>query len=148
MILDAWMSVLHFWLVFALVAVLVLEMSYCRGELDAAMVKRLARIDMFYGIFAVLLLIVGFGRAHLGLKGWAFYGSNPVFWIKIALFALLGLISIGPTVKFLRWRKATRGGGSIDPAQVASARTWLHAELVLLIPIPVAAAFMARGIGI
>jgi putative membrane protein len=147
MILDAWMSVLHWWLVFGLIAALVLEVGYCRGAMDAATIRRLARIDMLYGIFALLLVIVGFGRAMHGAKGWAFYSGNPVFWTKIALFALLGLLSIGPTVKFLRWKKATRNGGSIDAAQAASVRKWLHAELALLIPIPVAAAFMARGIG-
>jgi putative membrane protein len=147
MILDAWMSVLHWWLVFGLIAALTLEMGYCRGELDASTVKRLARIDMLYGLFAVLLVIVGFGRALHGPKGWAFYSGNPVFWTKIALFALLGLISIGPTIKFLGWKKTTRDGGNIEPRQTASVRKWLHMELAFLIPIPIAAAFMARGIG-
>lgn len=148
MMLDAWMSVLHFWLVFALITVLVLEMAYCRGLPDLATVQRLARIDMLYGLFAVLLVIVGFGRAMHGAKGWAFYSGNPVFWIKIALFALMGLMSIMPTLAFLRWRKTLKAGGSIEAAQVARVRRWLHAELTLLIPIPIAAAFMARGIGL
>ena len=145
--LDAWMSVLHFWLVFSIVALLSIELAWCRGAMDVAGVTRLARVDQMYGIAAGLLVIVGFARAANSPKGWAFYSDNPVFWIKIGLFVLVALASIVPTVRFLRWKRAVREGRSIDPAAVASVRKWLHAEATLLILIPVAAAFMARGIG-
>ncbi|MFT4103826.1 MAG: DUF2214 family protein [Burkholderiaceae bacterium] len=148
MIVDAVMSMLHWWLVIALIAALVSEMNLCRGQIDAALARRLARIDMIYGISAVLLLIVGFGRALHGPKGWAFYGGNPVFWIKIALFLAIALASIGPTIQFARWNKRLRAGGTVAAEQVMGVRRWIHREMLLLIAIPVAAALMARGIGL
>ena len=120
MILDAWTSVLHFWLVFCIVAVLSIEMAWCRGTMEVASVRRLARVDLMYGIAAGLLVIVGFARAAQSPKGWAFYSSNPVFWFKIGLFVLVALASIMPTVTFLRWKRAARDGRNIDPASVTS----------------------------
>ena len=136
------------WLPLAVFAALVSEMNLCRGELSAPIVKRLAIIDGIYGGSAVLLLVVGFMRALHGPKGWAFYSGNPVFWIKIALFVLVALLSIIPTLKILSWRKATRQGGSIPASAVQPLRGVLHAELMLLALIPVAGVLMARGIGL
>ena len=147
MILDACMSILHFWLVFSIVAVLSIELSWCRAPMESGTVLRLARVDLMYGISAGLLIVVGFARAAHGPKGWAFYSGNPVFWIKIGLFVLVGLLSIVPTVTFIRWTRAARAGRAVDPAHVISVRKWLHAEAALLLLIPIAAALMARGIG-
>ena len=87
-------------------------------------------------------------RAAWGAKGWSFYAHNPVFHVKITLFVLVGLLSIVPTLAFLRWRRAQRA----DPAaRVADAawrrvRGFVIAELVLVALIPLAAVVMARGL--
>ncbi|MGE0799816.1 MAG: DUF2214 family protein [Lautropia sp.] len=146
--MDAFLSMAHWWAVLGMVAVLGVELASCRGSLDRAGVARLAKIDGAYGALAGLVLVAGFARAFLGAKGWSFYGGNPVFWVKIGLFVSIGLLSIRPTVAFIRWRKELgAGGGVIDGARTAAMRRWVHAELMLLALIPVAAALMARGIG-
>jgi putative membrane protein len=87
---------------------------------------------------------VGFCRAAFAAKGWAYYSHNAFFWAKIGTFLLVGLLSIAPTVAFIRWR----GKGVIpDDAQVKAVRRWLLAEFVLFAPLLGFAAAMARGYG-
>ena len=66
----------------------------------------LAKADMGFGIAATLVLITGICRVTLGAKPLFFYLHNPVFHVKISLFVLVGLLSIWPTIVFIRWRKA------------------------------------------
>ena len=62
--------------------------------------------------------------------------------MKLALFVLIALASIYPTVKFLGWRK-----NAPDPAAVPAIRRILHLELIGVAIILRAAALMAKGIG-
>jgi putative membrane protein len=57
---------------------------------------------------------------------------------------LIGLLSVPPTLDYLRWKKA---GVAPDDAQVAKVRRWLYAELILFAPLLACAAAMARGYG-
>ena len=88
--------------------------------------------------------MAGFVRAAYGAKGFAYYAGNPVFWAKIGVFVLIGLISIVPTVQLVRWRKA---GKLPDVAALRSLRRWIAYEVALLPLIPILAVIMARGIG-
>ena len=148
MVLDAVLAVLHWWAVLAMFVALTIEMVRCRGVLDAAAVTTLGRRDAVYGALAGFVLVAGLVRAWLGVRGWEFYATNPVFWIKIGLFALVALMSIVPTLRILGWRKATRQGGTVDAHSVRAIRRVLHAELMILALMPVAGALMARGIGL
>src|SRR3546814_7634150 len=91
---------------------LVAEAVLLRGDIDASVLGRLAGLDAGYGVSAMLLLVVGLCRVFFGLKGWDFYLHNPWFHAKLGAFVLVGLMSILPTLRFLRWRKALRA----DPA--------------------------------
>jgi len=110
----------------------------------------LSLYDMLYGIFAGLLLVAGFMRMYLGAKGAAFYWSNPVFHTKLTFFILMGLLSIVPTVRYIRWRKAYAANPNFTPtdAEIKNTRLLLHVQATLLLFIPLLAALMARGIGI
>jgi hypothetical protein len=41
-----------------------------------------------------------------GLLHWLFYAASQMFWIKMALFAVVGLLSLPPTFAFVATRKA------------------------------------------
>ena len=112
--------------------------------MDSAMVSRIASVDLWYGVLAALILIVGFSRAVFAAKGWTYYQHNSFFWAKIGTFAVVGLLSVPPTIRFIQWRKA--GVGPSDD-QVKSVRRYLHAEVVLFALLPMFAAAMARGYG-
>ena len=58
-------------------------------------------MDLVYGISAAIVLIVGLLRVFNFEKGAPFYAQNLFFWIKMAGFALVALLSIYPTIRFL-----------------------------------------------
>jgi len=146
MLTDLLLASLHHLLFFGLIAMLVTEAALLRGLVDGATVQRLARLDAGYGISAGLLLAIGFARVFQGIKGADFYLHNPWFHAKIGCFVLVGLLSILPTLRFLRWRKALRAdAGFVPPAgEVAAMARVIRFELVLVAAILVLAAMMAR----
>jgi putative membrane protein len=146
MISDLIFSYLHFVLIIVMTAALAAEIVLVRKGLDGATLKRVGLIDAAYGLVAVLLVVIGFCRIYFGLKGPDFYWSNPAFHIKLALFVLLALASLPPTIRFVQWRRGFAKGvrTSVTDKEIVNVRRWLHAEALLLILIPLSAGLMAR----
>jgi putative membrane protein len=149
MTLDWILASLHHLAIFALAAILAAEMAILTVDIDARGLARLGRIDLGYGVAAAVVVIVGVARVIWGAKGYQYYVENSVFWTKMALFVLVGLLSIPPTVRYVGWGRARRAdpGFRPDPAEIARLRRWLWAEAAFFAAIPVAAAAMARGFG-
>jgi putative membrane protein len=143
-VLDLVLAIVHHLLVFGLAGILFAELMLVRPGMDLATVGRVARMDLVYGAFAGLVIVVGLVRAGMAAKGWAYYSHNAFFWAKLAVFLLVGLLSAPPTIAFIRWRKA---GAAPDSAQVSRVRRFLHAEVALFALLPIFAAAMARGYG-
>lgn len=121
---DLVLAIFHHLLVFSLAGIIGAEFVLIRSDLSAATLKRLVGIDRHYGIIAMLIIVVGIGRVVYGLKGWEFYVYNWMFWAKIAAFAIVGLLSIIPTIRFLSWNRQASisprlpgscGGASVRP---------------------------------
>ena len=131
-------------------AALIVQITRCHQDMQPPDIRVLARIDLVYALAAVVALLTGFGRALLMGKGFAFYSHNPVFYIKVALFIALGLLSIPPTLQFRRWHRAlmTGEGRVLNGEQIKATRQFLLAELLLFVMIPLMAVLMARGIGV
>lgn len=145
---DLALAVVHHWALLLLLAALAAEFVLLRQPPSPDWVRTLARVDQAYGGAAMLLLAVGFARVAWGAKGADFYLDNPVFWAKVAVFVLVGLLSIVPTLRYPRWRKQLKTTGRLPvEAQVESTRRWVGWQLLLLVSLPVLAAMMARGIG-
>ncbi|HZZ69227.1 MAG TPA: DUF2214 family protein [Phenylobacterium sp.] len=142
--LDLVLAIAHHLLVFSLFGVLFAELVLVRRGVDLATVTRLGRIDLMYGALAGLIIVVGFSRAIFAAKGWAYYSHNLFFHLKVGTFVVIGLLSIPPTLAYIRWR---RSGAAPDDAQVTAARRWLWAEMILFAFLPAFAAAMARGYG-
>ena len=128
---------------------LAIEYLTCVPGLAREKVKLLARVDLLYLIAALLALATGAARLVWFGKGPGFYLHNPVFYLKLALFAAIGLISIPPTMQYLRWMRLfkTESAAIAAEFEVLRARRYVLAELVLLAFIPLLAVLMARGIG-
>ena len=143
---DLLLAALHHLLVFALTAMLVSQAAMLRGPLTVDALPRLAKLDAGYGACAGLLLVVGLLRVFHGIKGEDFYLHNPWFHAKVGTFVLVGLLSILPTVRYARWKKAQRADPAFvpDAPTLARLRTVLRIELVGLAAIFVLAAAMAR----
>jgi putative membrane protein len=146
MLPDLTLAALHHLLVFGLVAMLASESALLRGPVDGATVRRLAGLDAGYGLTAVLLLVVGLLRVFYGAKGAHFYMHNPWFHAKLGTFLLVAVLSILPTARLLRWRRALRADPAFipDAAEVARLRMFLRVQLLLIAAIFVLAAAMAR----
>jgi putative membrane protein len=142
--LDLVLAIIHHILVFSLFGVLFAELMIVRSGVDLATMRRVGRIDLMYGALAGLIVVAGLARAVLAGKGWLYYSHNLYFHLKIATFVMIGLLSVPPTLAYIRWRRAGLAPGD---AQVAAVRRWLWAELVLFLPLLAFAAAMARGYG-
>ena len=142
--LDALLASVHHLLVFALVAVLFAELVMVGGVADAGRLRQLGRLDSTYGLLSIGVVAAGFLRAIYGAKGWSYYAHNHMFWLKIGLFIAVGLLSIVPTMRLMRWRKRNTVP---DVSVLESMRQWILAELAVIALIPIAAILMARGIG-
>jgi putative membrane protein len=142
--LDALLAYLHYFAIFAVFVTLSLELVLCKGAIDNATVRRLGHYDAAFAVSAMLALATGFLRAVYGVKGWGWYAENPFFWVKVGTFAVIGLISIVPTIAFLRWKKQ-----NVAPTaeQTARVRKYIAWETFLLPILPLCAVLMARAIG-
>ena len=147
---DLLLAIAHHLLVFSLAAILAIELATVRPGLTGAGLRRLGIVDLHYGLIAALILIVGFARVYMGVKGPEAYLGAWTFWAKIGAFALVGLLSAPPTLRILQWRKRARAepGFALGAAEVQAVRPFLIAELAVFALIPVFAAMMARGIGV
>ena len=148
--MEAAAAYLHFFSIMLIAALLVAQFALCSRDLQPPQVQTLARIDILYLISAVLALATGLARLFIAPKGASFYFMNPVFYIKIALFLAVGLVSVMPTLQFIRWNRALKAGEGrvLRDSDIQTARRYIALELFLLTCIPLAAVLMARGIGL
>src|SRR5258706_12632659 len=150
MVMSAVFSFLHFAAVFGVVGTLVAEWVILSPTPTQREATRLQQCDRWYGISATVLLIVGFLRVFYFEKGSAFYFANPFFHAKLGLFIVVGLLSIHPTIRFIKWRGMMKSGAAptVPDAEYRTLRTVLRLELILLAGIVACAALMARGVGL
>ena len=146
---DLVLAIAHHLLVFMLAGILAFEIGIVTLTMKRADILSLGRVDNWYGILAGAILVVGFIRANVAAKGWAYYAVNLFFWAKIATFVAVGLLSIVPTVAIIRWRNALKGDAAFAPPAdvIRRVRGYLWAEAALFLLLPVFAAAMARGYG-
>jgi putative membrane protein len=147
---SALLAFVHHALAFLLVSALMVELVLMKNELTLQSARSILRMDALYGICAGLLLVVGFGRVFHTEKGSGYYFSSAPFIAKISLFLIVGLLSIYPTMQFLKWRKELAAGQvpQLDPARRRTIRMIVHLELTLLFIVMLCAALMARGVGV
>lgn len=136
---------LHFIGVFTVVSTIVSEHLLLKKTLTKSEITRLARIDAVYGLAALTLLCVGLTLWLGGFsKPAAYYTKNWIFHTKITCYLLVGILSIYPTVFFIKNRK----GDPNEIVNVPKSVFWmLRMELLLLFVIPLLAGLMARGVG-
>ncbi|MBI3439936.1 MAG: DUF2214 family protein [Proteobacteria bacterium] len=149
MLVDAILAWFHFLLAFVLVGALVAQAFILRLPVDGRVALLLARVDLFYGISAVLLLGVSTLRVIWGAKGLSYYEGQPFFWAKIATFVVIGLVSIVPTLVFRRWSRMAAASPSFvaPPKEAKRIRGLVVAETHLIALLLAFAVLMARGIG-
>ena len=106
--------------------------------------------DIIYGIAGIALLISGIYRVIKFGQGSEFYIQNPIFWTKIIIFALVGSLSLYPTVTYILWAIPLSKGNlpNVKSNLVSRLKLIINIELIGFSLIPLFASFMARGIGL
>ena len=148
MLIESLLAYAHFVAILSVVVFLTSEAALCRSEwLNAAVVRRLARLDVIYLSAAIAVLLTGLARTWWGVKGMGWYWHQPLLHIKLTLFVVIGLISIKPTLAFSRWRKQLDATGVLPAeSEVRGVRRLIMIEAHLLVLIPLAATLLARGV--
>lgn len=135
---------LHFIFLFVMVSCVATQHLMIKKEMSRSEITRLSRIDMVYGISALLVVAVGLTLWFGVGKPKEFYSKNWVFHTKITLFVIVGLLSIIPTRFFSKHRKGNPEEMVSIPAGI---KRTIQIELLLLFLIPLLATLMAQGIG-
>ncbi len=135
----------HFLAVFMIVGAIFSEQFLISKTMTRREIKRMAKIDAIYGIGAVLVLIAGFALWFWTGKAATFYSRNWIFHTKLTLFIILGLLSIYPTIFFLKNRKGNDLETMIPVPKIII--LFLRIEILLLIVMPLLATMMSLGIG-
>lgn len=141
---EIFLRYIHFISIFAIVGSLTSEHLLLKKEMTPRELDRVAKIDLIYGIAAISLLIAGL-TLWLGSIGKpsVVYTKNWIFHIKLTLFVTVGLLSIYPTVFFLKNR-----GNQDKVITIPKSIFWLlRIEILLLFIIPLLAGLMSRGVG-
>jgi putative membrane protein len=146
--MEPLLAYLHYVSIIVLGAFLTAELLVCRPGLGPEQVRLLPRLDIVFFAGAILALVTGLLRLFFYAKGVGFYLPNGAFHLKMALYLAIALISVVPTMRFIKWRRALDAGGAPpDAAAVAGVRRLIHLELTLFALMPLMAVLMARGIG-
>ena len=106
--------------------------------------------DIIYGIAGVALLVSGIYRVIKFGQGSEFYTHNPIFWIKIITFALVGSLSLYPTITYVLWAIPLSKGElpNVTTNLVGRLKMIINIELAGFASIPFLATLMARGVGL
>ena len=101
------------------------------------------------------LTATGYYRVTQYGKGWEFYAHEPIFWVKLFLFSIIGASSLFPTVKIIQRAVHAanyKNGKRPDPPLPMSEKLAnrmikiINGELLALLSVPLAASLMSRGV--
>ena len=129
------------------VSSVVTEHLLLKAKMTRAELKRLSVIDGFYGISSIIVVSSGLSLWLGGIgKPVEFYTNNPIFLTKVGLFIVVGLLSLYPTIFFLKNRKGDVQSELIELPK--SIKIVIRMELLILFSIPLLATLMVNGVGL
>jgi putative membrane protein len=125
------------------------QAALCRAEwMNAAVVRRLVRLDTILWVATAAVLLSGLARSAWGAKGAAWYWGNGLLHLKLTLFVVVAIILLGASRRYRRWRAVLDLDGSLPPtADVAAARKRVMVATHVVALLPLAGILMARGYG-
>ena len=147
MTLEAFLASLHLVAILTWVTFMASQAALCRAEwMNGAVVERLVRLDTIYQIAMASVLATGLVRVFWGIKGAAWYATQPLLHLKVTLFVVMVLLSIAPTLAFRRWRRTLRATAALPPdSEVRKTRRLVMVQSHILPVVAVIAVFWARG---
>lgn len=144
---EAVFAYLHYAAIFALAGAMLVEYALLRQPDVNPFVAMLARTDLIYGIAAVAVLATGLARLFSYGKGLDWYLGTWLMHLKLTLFVLVALVSIVPTLRFIRWKKLQAAGGRVAPGEQRGMRLLLLVQMHVVFLLPLLGVLIARGYG-
>lgn len=135
-------TVLHFVSILVMTALLAAEYAVLASRTGVRGLRLLKRLDIGYGLAAAAVLATGLTRIFLE-KGLDYYLHSGTFWVKIALFFLMGAVSLYPTITLLKMKADEESSAALAENRRIIPTVMLQAALVPLIV--ACAVLMARG---
>jgi putative membrane protein len=128
---------------------LLAEYWLCRRPLDRLQVRLLGQVDVGYQLALIGSLATGLGRALYFGQAAEVYLSNRLFWLKIAIFAMIAIIAIAPSLQYIRWNREARSAPAFAPLtrEVERVRSSIALGLGLWLILPLIGILVARGYG-
>lgn len=134
---------LHFLLLFVMVGCVVSQQFLLKKRMNLAEIKRIGITDSIYGFTALAVVAVGLILWFNVGKGAHFYTKNWIFHTKISLFIVVALLSIYPTVFYLKQRKKLNENTFVEVPKTIF--LFVRLQLVLLLIIPLLAVLWPMG---
>lgn len=138
----------HYLSIIILVATVFAEQFFVKRQIKKTELFRLVIIDGIYGLSSILVVTTGLLRVFFFAKGGDYYFSNGIFLLKFSLFIVVGLLSILPTITFLKLRKKIKKDdlNEVELPHFRAILVSVRSELILLLIIPLLAVLMANGV--
>lgn len=136
---------LHIVFLFLMVGSVVAQQFMIAKQMSGRELNRIAKVDLWYGITAIIVVGMGLTLWFGVGKPADFYTYNHLFLLKTGLFIMVGLLSVYPTLYFRNTRKSLKENDTVRVPRMVLLVVRL--ELLLLLMIPLLAVMMASGIG-
>ena len=150
MLTDALLLYVHLSAMLGLVVFLTAKTSLVReGAVDAAVLTRLQRLDRWvWGSFAAVLAS-GLMLVFWGAKGPQWLLHNPLLLGKVALLALMAVMSWPSSRRLALWSRQGKDIAAWTPpaAEIRRERRWLMAQSHVMVIIPLLATLVSHGFG-
>ncbi|WP_162932186.1 DUF2214 family protein [Solimonas sp. K1W22B-7] len=139
---------IHYLAVLMMAGGAVAELYLLKLTPSSETVQLLPRVDRLYGITAGLVFVTGLLRMYHGGKGADWYWHNGLMHGVITAFVLAALISLVPTIRFMRWSKQLSSGGGLPGADaVRKTRILVHVQLTLVALVALLITMVGKGYG-
>jgi putative membrane protein len=148
-IIAAVFAWLHFLAIGVGAGLLLTEHWLCRRMPDRTQARLLGQVDLAYQLALIATLATGLARAIYFGQDAAFYLSNRLFWLKIAIFGLIVVVAVAPTLQYIRWNREARSAPTFAPLtrEVERVRGSIAFGLGLWLILPLIGVLVARGYG-
>ena len=147
---SALVAYIHYLGIILCFGALLYERIFLKVDLNRKEVINMIVADVIYGIAGLAILITGILRVRYFGQGGEFYLSNPIFWFKVSLYIVIGLLSLYPTTTYILWAIPLSKNELpiISDNIVKRFKYIISTEIVCFAIIPFFATLMARGIGL
>lgn len=145
--MEAVAAYLHALALLTFAGLLAAQYMLCNEHLQPGHVQMLARVHQGTLATAAVVFVTG-SLLLFGLsRGVWYHLTSPLFWLKLALYLAVVVLSVYPMSQYLRWNRAIAEGRMrvLTTRDIRRTRRVLAAQLAVLAVIPLLSVLVSRG---